>query len=238
MALIQQVRFNIFSKKERQELQNEVIGLEELAERKNAAVQKINKSKLAKRGGIFAPNELDATLPSAITKKEGAALSSRLADSKNANATKNKDTSSKNALLDTLPEFKTAQNDIEILKVDRDRIQSSLDFVIDFQGTGYSKFLGAANKLVPIGFALAIAATVFGLIQSQFGKGGIWDRRKLELNAVKSLYGLERETDIVGGDTLFLGNPTLVQGIPKNTTSNTVNLRDGQRRFVLRSNGF
>ena len=48
----------------------------------------------------------------------------------------------------------------------------------------------------------------------------------------------ERETDIIGGETLFLGNPTLVQGVAKNQTSNTENLRDGQRRFVLRSNGY
>ncbi len=91
---------------------------------------------------------------------------------------------------------------------------------------------------MPVGFALSIVTTVYGLIVTQFGKGGIFDTRKQELNSTKSLIGLERETDIIGGDTLFLGNPTLTQGIPKNTTSNTVNLRDGQRRFVLRGNGF
>ena len=76
------------------------------------------------------------------------------------------------------------------------------------------------------------------MVKDAFGPGGIFDIRKQELNSVKSLIGLERETDIIGGDTLFLGNPTLVQGIAKNQTSNTDNLRDGQRRFVLRSNGY
>ena len=98
--------------------------------------------------------------------------------------------------------------------------------------------LGAANRILPVGFALSVATTVFALIQAQFGAGGIFDIRKQEVDTVKSLIGLERETDIIGGDTLFLGNPTLVQGVARNQTSNTENLRDGQRRFVLRSNGY
>lgn len=116
--------------------------------------------------------------------------------------------------------------------------QLAMGSIGNIQGTIFTQMMGAASKLFPATFILSIATTVFALIVAQFGSGGLFDIRKKELDSVKSLIGLERETDIIGGDTLFLGNPTLVQGVAKNQTSNTENLRDGQRRFVLRNNGY
>jgi hypothetical protein len=237
MAVVEQVRFSIFSQQEIKELQNDVMDLEELAERKNIAEQKIRKTSLAKRGGIFGPNELDDALPSAITKKEGNSLISRAAQSKFANSIKSTDRTSAAAFVRSNA-FKEIQKDVSLLKEGQDKTQDALSFLTDFKGTAATKLIGAASNFLPIGFVLSIATTVFGLIQAQFGSGGIFDTRKQELNSVKSLIGLERETDIIGGDTLFLGNPTLVQGVARNQTSNTENLRDGQRRFVLRSNGY
>jgi len=237
MALIQQVRFSIFSAKERQELQNEVMNLETLAERKNVAEKKIQESQLDKRGGIFAPNELDDTLPQAITRKQGRALGNRVDQAKLVNSFKNKDTTSA-APFERANPFKEIKDEINLLKEGQKRTNDALSFLTDFQGTGATKLLGAASKFLPVSFALSVATTVLALIESQYGSGGIFDRRKKELNSSKSLIGLERETDIIGGDTLFLGNPTLVQGVARNQTSNTENLRDGQRRFVLRSNGY
>jgi hypothetical protein len=237
MALVQQVRFSIFSQQEIKEVQNEVIQLEDLAERKNIAEKKIQQSQLSKRGGIFEPNELDETLPSAITKKQGNSLISRVSQSKLANSIKSTDKTSAAAFVRSNP-FKEVQKDIGLLKEGQKKTSDALSFLTDFKGTSVTKLLGFAGNILPVGFALSVATTVFGLIKSQFGKGGIFDIRKQELNAVKSLIGLERETDIIGGETLFLGNPTLVQGIARNQTSNTENLRDGQRRFVLRSNGY
>lgn len=262
MALVQQVRFSIFSQQEIKEAQNEVVALEDLAERKGIAEKKIQQSQLEKRGGIFEPNELDATLPAAITKKQGNSLISRVTESKLANAVKSTDKTSAAPLIRG-NEFKKAQEEIKRLKEEqkkilkeqkeskKDQLQAKKDqleaqaktndalgLVTDFQGTIFSKGIMAANKILPLGFALSIATTVYGLIEAQYGKGGIFDRRKKELDAAKSLFGLERETDIIGGATLFLGDVTLIQGIVKNQTSNTINLRDGQRRYVLRSNGY
>jgi len=237
MAVVQQVRFSIFSKQEIKDLENEVMNLEKLSERKNIAEEKISKSKLEKRGGIFAPGELEEVLPRVITKRHGNSLISRVEDSKLANSIKSKDTTSAAAFVRSNA-FKEIQKDVSLLREGQNKTQEALGFLTDFQGAGFTKLMGAASKFLPVGFALSVATTVYGLIVAQFGSGGIFDIRKQELNSVKSLIGLERETDIIGGDTLFLGNPTLVQGIPKNTTSNTVNLRDGQRRFVLRSNGY
>lgn len=237
MALVEQVRFSIFSQQEIQELQNDVIELEDLADRKDIAEKKIQQSELARRGGIFAPNELDATLPAAITKKQGNALISRVDESKLANSIKSTDKTSAAPFVRGNP-FKQIRNDVDLLKEGQKKTRDALSFLTDFQGTSATKLLGAASNFLPVGFALSVATTVFALIQAQFGAGGIFDTRKRELDSVKSLIGLERETDIIGGDTLFLGNPTLVQGIARNQTSNTENLRDGQRRFVLRSNGY
>jgi len=237
MALVQQVRFSIFSKQEIKDLENQVMTLEKISERKKIAEQKIAESKLEKRGGIFAPGELEDVLPRTITRRHGNSLISRVEDSKQANSVKSTDKTSAAPFVRSNA-FKSIQKDVSLLQEGQKRTTDALSFLTDFQGTAATKLLGAANKLLPVGFALTIATTVYGLIVAQFGKGGIFDTRKQELNATKSLIGLERETDIIGGDTLFLGNPTLIQGIPKNTTSNTVDLKDGQRRFVLRGNGF
>jgi len=237
MPVVERVRFTIFSQQDIQEIQNEVMVIEDLVKRKDIAEQKIQESQLAKRGGIFAPNELDATLPSAITKKQGNALISRVEESKLANSVKSTDRTSAAAFVRSNP-FKELRNEVGLLKEGQKKTTDALSFLTNFQGTAFTKLMGAASNFLPVGFALSVATTVFALIQSQFGAGGIFDIRKLQLNSVKSLIGLERETDIIGGDTLFLGNPTLVQGVAKNQTSNTENLRDGQRRFVLRSNGY
>ena len=214
MAVVEQVRFSIFSKENIKDLQNEVMQLEDLAERKNVAEQKIQESQLAKRGGIFAPNELDDTLPQAITRKQGKALGNRIDQSKLVNSFKNKDTTSAAPFVRSNV-FKTLQGDVDLLEEGQEKTKDALSFLTDFQGTAFTKLTGAASKFLPVGFALSVATTVFALIQAQFGAGGIFDIRKQELNSVKSLIGLERETDIIGGDTLFLGNPTLVQGVAK-----------------------
>ena len=44
MAVVEQVRFSIFSQQEIQELQNDVMEIEDLAERKEIAEQKIQQS--------------------------------------------------------------------------------------------------------------------------------------------------------------------------------------------------
>jgi len=239
MAVVEQLtlRAIIPSTQEIQELQNAVIKIESLAERTEVAERKIRQSSQERRGGIFGKDSDTTALPRTITRRNEDALTSRVADQKNANTFKNKDTTSAAPFVRS-NQFKKIQNDVSLLKEGQQKTTEALSLLTDFQGTAATRLLGAANRVLPIGFALSIATTVYGLIVAQFGAGGIFDIRKQELNSVKSLIGLERETDIIGGDTLFLGNPTLVQGVARNQTSNTENLRDGQRRFVLRSNGY
>ncbi len=237
MAVVEQLtlRAIIPSTQEIQELQNTVIKIESLAERTETAEKKIRQPSKDRRGGIFGKDTDTTALPKSITKANEDALTSRIADQKNANAFKNKDTTSAAPFVRN---FKQIEQDVSLLKEGQQKTTEALSFLTDFQGTAATKLLGVANKVLPVGFALSVAATVYGLIVAQFGAGGLFDIRKQQLNSTKSLIGLERETDIIGGDTLFLGNPTLVQGVARNQTSNTENLRDGQRRFVLRSNGY
>ena len=239
MALVEQItlRAIIPSTQEIQELQNTVIKIESLAERTETAENKIRQSSEVRSGGIFSKDTDTTALPRTITRRNEDSLTSRIADQKNSNSFKNKDTTSAAAFVRS-NSFKQIQQDVSLLKSGQQKTTEALSFLTDFQGTAATKLFGAANKILPVGFALSIATTVFALIQAQFGAGGIFDIRKQQLDTVKSLIGLERETAIIGGDTLFLGNPTLVQGIARNQTSNTENLRDGQRRFVLRSNGY
>jgi len=210
--------------------------IEDLAERTQAATQQIEKAGKENRGGIFS-GEASQALPRNVTRRASSATNSREVDSAMQNAFRNKDKTSAAPFERSNP-FKQVQKDVITLKLAQQKTNDALSFLTDFQGTAATRVLGAANKVLPVGFALSVATTVYGLIVAQFGKGGIFDIRKTQLDSVKSFIGLERETDIIGGETLFLGNPTLVQGIPRNTTSNTENLRDGQRRFALRSNGF
>ena len=239
MAVVEQTALtvSIISNQDIQKLQNLVMEAQDVSEQLKTGTQEIRRSTDQRRGGIFGAGEIETALPKNITRRQTKAENDRLADSILQNAFKNKDKTSAAPFIRTNA-FKEVQKDVSLLKEGQQKTTEALSFVTDFQGTAATKLFSAANKILPVGFALSVATTVYGLIVAQFGAGGLFDIRKQELNSVKSLIGLERETDIIGGDTLFLGNPTLVQGVARNQTSNTENLRDGQRRFVLRSNGY
>ena len=238
MAVVEKISIQaiIPSSQEIQQLQNSVMQIEDLAERSKTAEDVIRETTTKRTGGIFGGVE-SGQVPKAELRRKTDSLTSRVADQKNANSFKNKDTTSAAAFTKN-SSFKQVQKEVSQLKDAQAKTNDALSFITNFQGTAFTKVLGAANSFFPAAFAISVATTVFGLIRAQFGKGGLFDTRKTELDAVKSLIGLERETDIIGGETLFLGNTTLVQGVSHNQTSNTENLRDGQRRFVLRSNGF
>lgn len=239
MAVIEQVTLRgvIPSSQEIQELQQTVMRIENLVERSEAGSRKIRESSQSRQGGIFVNEGADGSLPQNIIRRRNRANTSRQIDAAVSNSFKNKDKTSNNAIKNASA-FKEVQTDVLNLKREQATIKEGLGFLTDFQGSVYSKLLGFANKAVPVGFVISIATAVFGLIESQFGAGGIFDIRKLVRDQVKSLVSLEFQTNVVAGEVLFMGNPTLVQGIPDNLTSNTEDLRNGQRRFVLRSNGF
>lgn len=239
MAVVEQVTLRgvIPSSSEIQELQNTVMRIEDLVERSETATTKIRQSSAERRGGIFASSDTEGSIPKRDRKRELTAPNSRAVDTALANSVKSKDKTSA-AAFDRSNAFKEVTNDIDFLKETQKKTQETLSLLQSIQGSIFTNIISKSSRFLPTAFIFTIAVSVFGIIKSQFGAGGIFDIRKLELDAVKSLIGLERETDIIGGDTLFLGNPTLVQGITKNQTSNTDDLRDGQRRFVLRSNGY
>jgi len=117
MAVVEQltVRAIIPSTQEIQELQNTVIKIENLAERTETAERKIRQSSVDRRGGIFGKDSDTTALPKVITRRNEDALSSRIADQKNANAFKNKDTTSAAAFVRS-NQFKQVQRDLTLLK--------------------------------------------------------------------------------------------------------------------------
>lgn len=69
---------------------------------------------------------------------------------------------------------------------------------------------GTIGKFLPIGIALAIATTVFTMVQSMFGAGGIFDVRKMVLDETKLYMDKELLNSINRGE-IFIGNQ-YVQG--------------------------
>ncbi len=133
--------------------------------------------------------------------------------------------------------FKDLQRKVKKQGKSLDKMNLSMSDMLNPVGSTLGKFSGAAKAILPIGIALTIAQKVYSIIESNYGRGGIMDRSKKERNAVKSIIGLERENVILSGEGLFLGDVTLVQGIPAGR-SNTETLMFGTRLYNLRHAGY
>ena len=98
--------------------------------------------------------------------------------------------------------------------------------------------LGAVRKAFwPVAIASIVVPIVYDALESAHSRGGQNDPSLRETRSAKSLIGLEREDAINGADFLWLGNPTLRQGVPPNS-SNTSDLKASSRRYTLTSNPY
>ena len=98
--------------------------------------------------------------------------------------------------------------------------------------------LSSVSKFFPPAIlASIIVPIVYDTLETANSRGGLNDPSLKNIEATKSLIGLGREDTINAGVKLFLGDPTLKQGVPTNT-SNTSDLRHGSRQYVLRSNPY
>jgi hypothetical protein len=127
------------------------------------------------------------------------------------------------------------QREVTDLKNFNSQLSQSAGFLLNPVGNIQGRALGLAAGIPGVGFAASIAPMVYQMIVAQHGAGGIFDVTKQTLDNTKSFIGLEREAGIDAGETLFLGNVALRQGIPHNITSNTQDLQDGQRRYTLQT---
>lgn len=100
-----------------------------------------------------------------------------------------------------------------------------------FIGGKLMSLLKVAGPLAAIGVGYEVAQQVFELVKAQFGDGGLFDVRKITLNAVKVFGQLDVMSRISSGQVFFDGSAgqKLRQRSPE--YSNTRLLRDGHRRY-------
>ncbi len=237
------VRLEILSKDELNDLENDIVRLEKLGNRKRNAESKIGRRK-GKKSGIFA-GEGGEALPSTVLKRRRKAVLDRVADAKNALSSDGKISSgtltNSASPIERSNAFKKLQKQVSLNQKATRTLSKSLGLL--GQGTELARGsfggvtsigIGLASRILPAGIIIAIAKQVMDIWIQSYGAGGVNDPRKKILNDVSSFIGLERETDIISGKQFFANSRTLKQG--QEFRSNTENLRDGfARTRLLRS---
>ncbi len=232
------VRLNILSKEEFTDLQRDTMQLESLAKRQVAAKTKAKGKEPT--GGIFG-GEGEGSLPSAIIKKRRKAELSREVESSVVNKVKgavDKSLSSGKAPIQKANAFKDLQKQVsrntQATKVMQKGMQE-FDLLRQIGAGGAGGLarmgLGIAKKIIPIALAIGLAEKFFEIWAKSYGAGGVNDPRKLILDDVTSVIGLERETNILSGKQFFANSRTLKQG--QEIQTNTQNMRDGFYRTSL-----
>ena len=241
MPVVQKVRLNILSDDDLKELEQKVVKLEKLEQRRVKATDSI-KNKDIKRGGIFASTEGQEALPPNIIRKRRKLEDeiSRSSDSILAGLDKSKDKKSKSAIV-RASEFTKLQNQVNAQEKVLSIFSRGQNLVSGAAGLTsasgiYAAGLGVFKGLPFAGVALFAAKLTYDKFVAQFGRGGAKDTRKKVLAEDVSDIGVETETDITSGRKLFLSNPLNNQGLPTGN-SNTQSLRDGTRIHKLRKEG-
>lgn len=235
------VKLNILSKEEFIDLQRDTMQLESLSRRQTVA-----KAKITKSGGIFG-GEGQGNLPSSIIKKRRQAELSRITDASLANKVKTAVdqslVSGAGAPIQKANAFKALQKEVSINTKAMGAMQKGLGGFMQFRGLAmggtaglWSAGMGLVSKVLPIGIAIAVASQVFQIWKDTYGAGGINDIRKLILDDVTSVIGLERETAIISGRQFFANSRTLKMG--QDYQTNTADLTDGYYRTRLLRSGY
>ena len=241
MPVVEKVQLNILSDDDLKGLEQKVVKLEKLEQRRVKATDSI-KNKDTKRGGIFASTEGQEALPSNIIRKRRKLEDeiSRSSDSILAGLDKSKDKKSKSAIVKA-SEFTQLQNQVNANEKVLSIFSKGQGLVAGAAGLTtasgiFGSGLGAAKAIPGVGIALFAAKLAYDKFVSQFGKAGTKDTRKKVLAEDVSDIGVETESDVASGRKLFLSNPMNNQGLPTGN-SNTQNLRDGIRIHKLRKEG-
>lgn len=245
------VRLQILSKEDLKDLEQDIVKLEQLADRKQRAQTRVGRKiggktpaiPPSKRGtGIFGGAEADGSLPSSIIKKRRKAAGDRRADSSLGSAGKAKASgelvSGAGAPAPRINAFKALQKEVSLntkatSAMQKGMMNAGLMGGILRGGSGglMNAGLGIASRVLPAAIAIQIGMTALQIWMDSYGAGGVNDPRKLVLNDVTSFVGLERETSILSGKQFFANSRTLKQG--QEIQTNTMNMRDGFARTKL-----
>jgi len=243
MPVVQKIRLEIVSKEELKDLENDVVFLEGLSRRKDTATARVKRRRQG-AGGAFGQDPNDVSLPSSILKKRKQEELQRIIKPKGGKLGEGLLAGTGAPIQKNLV-FKNLVKKVSTLEASQVKSQRVLGFAMQAIGLGRGGLGGVGQAMIgtvgkiffPIAIATTIAAVVFKMWKASYGRGGQQDASKIQLDSAISFIGLERETSIVGGDRLFLGDTTLKQGIPKGR-SNTAELRFGARQYVLRTNPY
>ncbi len=243
MPVVQKIRLEIVSKEELRELENDVVFVEGLSRRKDTATARVRKRR-GRAGGAFGQDPNDISLPSSVLKKRKQEELQRIIKPKGGKLGEGL-LEGTGAPIQRNVVFKNLQKKVSLMEQSQAKTNQVLGRAMQAIGLGSAGVGGITHALIgtvgkvffPIAIAAAIAPMIFEIWKRSFGRGGQNDMSKTQLDAAISFIGLERETTILGGDRLFLGDTTLKQGIPKGR-SNTSDLRFGTRQYVLRTNPY
>lgn len=231
MALVQQVRLAIFSKDDLREIEQDVIQIEKLAQRKVVAEKKIQ-TNLSRRGGIFAPGQLGDSLPKQITKQEEKSLLSREAQAKLFSTEKSKDKRSKNAIFqESVNRIDKLEEGLTIAKKSISNIERVTDNPVVFLADILTRNKNFARLFAAAAIGTILIAVITTKLKTFFGPGGAGDIRKLIRDEVAILPDLKLLIDVKSGKVFFTADTRVRSEIAQNSASE--NLGEKSQRFNL-----
>lgn len=241
MPVVEKVKLSILSDADLKELEEKIVKLEKLEQRKIRATDSI-KNKKSKGSGIFASTEGQDALPSNIIRKRRKLQDdiSRQSDSILAGLDKSKDKKSSAAIVKA-SEFTKLKNQVNANEKVLGLFSRGQGFLSGASGLTSGKGIigagfGIATKHPIIAAIIGISTGIAIKYAAQYGKGSSRDTRVHVLDDDLSNIGIENEIDVDSGVRLFLSNPLKNQGLPTGN-SNTQSLRDGIRIYNLRQEG-
>lgn len=234
MPVIRKIRLNILSKDDIRELENNIIQLESLAKRKEAATKKVNevrsrKGKTVGPSGTIFKGTGGSGLPSAITKKMSKADLDRLTDSVLASANKLKDKSS-------AAPFQRGNVLVDKVNSMEDKLDNTIKKVTEVENimgdpVSFIRNMAGKNAFITRFFKIAAVVTILhaliiGNAKTIFGPGGLFDIRKLYKDEAASINQLALLIDIAQGKTFYSSDLRTFSHIVANSSTETLGQND------------
>lgn len=229
MAIVQQVRLSIFSKDDLKEIENDVIQMEKLAQRKVVAEKRMQT--MPQRGGIFAPNQL-GNMPKQKTMAQARAISSRIDQSKLFFTEKSKDRKSKNAIFEeTLNKVDRIEQGLNETKKAILKVEQITDNPVMFMTNLFTKNKSFARLFAGGVIVSLIVTIVISKVKDYFGPNGIGDIRKIIKDEVAVIPDMKLLNDVRSGKVFFTADSRVRSEIAQSSASE--NLGDTSQRFNL-----
>ena len=219
-------------------LEQNLIRYQSIAVKKKAIDQTNTKD-----SGIYSQNG-NVALPSNIVKKQKRGETDRIQHSGILSKFKLKDKTSSSAFQHTT-EWRKTQNRIKGIETEQAAFKKMFSNLPGFVGgvaslsstSGIlSSASGLASKIPYVGIIIGIATAAAKAYVAQYGNGGTRDTRVKRLDESSALTFVNHETEIIGGERLFLSNPNVNHGLPAGN-SNTEHMRAGAKTHKLRRDG-